>query len=174
MNTSNEIWEPVKGYEGCYEVSNTGKIMGIERMVVTKSGLRIIKSRLLKPRLNNYGYMEVRLTKNGKTTTTFIHIIIARSFIPNPLNKLEINHVNGIKTDNRIENLEWCTHLENMQHASLTGLLKRTYKQVVDNCTGRTYISSYEAALDLNLDYATLKNYLNGNRTNKTCLEYLT
>jgi len=63
--------------------------------------------------------------------------------------------------------------LENMQHASRMGLLKRTYKQIIDNCTGRTYNSSYEAALDLNLEHTTLKNYLNGNRKNQTCLEYV-
>lgn len=172
MNIEAEVWKPVVGYEEQYEVSNTGIIKGVDRMVLTEKGLRNIKGKVLKTRLNNHGYLEVRLSKNNKSTTTFVHILIARAFIPNPLNKPEINHINGIKTDNSLKNLEWCTRLENMQHANKIGLLKRKYKQVINNCSGRTYISSYEAALDLKIEYSTLKNYLNGNRKNQTCLEY--
>ena len=141
-------------------------------MVVLKSGLRTIKSRFQKTRLNNYGYTEVRLTKDGKTTTTFIHILIAKAFIPNPYNKPEVNHINGIKTDNRIENLEWCTHSENINHAYKMGLLKPISKHVIDICTGKRYLSTYEAAIDLKINYGTCRNYLNGNVKNKTCLEY--
>ena len=173
MKKDIEIWKSVTGYEGHYVISAIGIIKSINRIININNGFRIIQGKKLKTRNNSDGYVEVRLTKNGKTTTTFIHILIAKAFIPNPFNKPEVNHLNGIKSDNRIQNLEWCTRMENMQHASRMGLLKRTYKQVIDNCTGRTYISSYEAAKDLNLEYTTLKNYLNGNRTNKTCLKYL-
>lgn len=173
MNTDIEIWKPVVGFEEQYEVSLNGVVKRIDKILVAASGLTIKKGKTLKTRINNRGYVEVRLFKNDKILTTFIHILLAKAFIPNPFNKPEVNHINGTKSDNRIENLEWCTHLENMQHASRMGLLKRTYKQVIDNCTGRTYISSYEAAIDLNLEHTTLKNYLNGNRTNKTCLNYV-
>lgn len=172
MNTDIEVWKPVIGFEEQYEVSINGVVKRVDKMQVTASGLTINKGKILKTRINNHGYLEVRLSKNDKLLTTFVHILLAKAFIPNPFNKPEVNHLNGIKSDNRIENLEWCTRMENMQHASRMGLLKRTYKQVIDNCTGRTYISSYEAAIDLKIEHTTLKNYLNGNRINKTCLEY--
>lgn len=172
MNKDIEVWKPVVGFEEQYEVSNNGIVKGIDRMTITKTGLRSIKGRILKTRINNDGYIDVRLSKNGRATTTFIHILIARAFIPNPINKLEVNHINGIKTDNRIENLEWCTHSENMKHAYKIGLLKPICKHVIDNCSGKRYLSAYEAAVDLKINYGTCRNYLNGNSKNKTCLEY--
>lgn len=173
MNIDMEIWKPVVGYEEQYEVSINGVVKRLDKISVNESGLRIKKGKTLKTRINNHGYVEVRLYKNDKALTTFVHKLVANAFIPNPLNKKEVNHLNGIKTDNSIDNLEWSTRQENMQHASRMGLLKRTYKQVIDNCSGKTYRSSKEAALDLKIPLPTLKNYLNGNRLNITCLEYL-
>lgn len=171
--TINEIWAPVKGYEGFYEVSDTGKVKGIDRMVVSKNGLTRKKGIEIKTRVNNDGYIEVRLSKDSRTTTTFIHILIAKAFIPNPFNKSEVNHINGIKTDNRIENLEWSTHSENMKHAYKMGLLKRISKHVIDNCTGKEYTSIKEAAIDLNIKHGTCRGYLNGSiKKNKTSLQY--
>jgi len=166
------IFKSVSGYEGYFEISESGEVWGIKRMVVTVNGLRTIRGRKIKERINNNGYWEVRLSKDGKSTTTFIHILIAKAFIPNPLNKSEVNHINGIKTDNRLENLEWVTHSENMKHAYKLGLIKPLCKHVVDNCTGKEYSSVKEAAIDLNINYGTFRNYLNGNIKNKTCLEY--
>lgn len=120
----NEIWMPVEGYEGYYEISNKGQVQGVHRMVVTPNGLRTIKGKKLKTRLNNDGYIDVRLTKEKKTKTTFIHILLAKAFIPKKDEKLEVNHINGIKTDNRLENLEWVTHSQNMFHAHKIGLFK--------------------------------------------------
>jgi hypothetical protein len=172
MNTTiNEKWAPVKGYEGFYEVSHTGKVNGIDRMVVSKKGLSRKKSREIKTRVNNDGYIEVRLSKNGKTTTTFIHILIAKAFIPNPLSKSEVNHINGIKADNRIENLEWSTHSENIKHAYKMGLLKPIGKHVIDNCSGKEYSSIKEAAICISMPYQSLKGMLNGKKVNETCLE---
>jgi hypothetical protein len=117
------IWYSIPNYEGYYEINKVGQIRGIDRLVVTNKGLRNISSRYLKTRINNDGYIDVRLSKDGKTTTTFIHKLIAETFIPNPYKKKEVNHINGIKTDNRLENLEWVTHKENMIHAHKLGLL---------------------------------------------------
>ncbi len=167
----NEIWEPVKGYEGYYEVSLNGIVKGIDRIIVSKKGLTRRKGHTLKTKVNNYGYIQVNLSKEGKTTTTFIHILLAKAFIPNPLNKSEVNHINGIKTDNRIENLEWVTHSENMLHAYKMGLLKQIGKHVIDNCNGVEYSSIKEASKFSLIPYSTLKGMLNGTRRNTSCLE---
>jgi hypothetical protein len=173
-NEQKNYWKPVCDYEGYYEISILGQVRGIERMVVTEKGLRTIKGKSIKTRINKDGYAEIRLSIEGKTKTTFLHIILAKAFIPNPDNKPEINHINGIKTDNRIENLEWVTHSENMIHAYKMGLIKSPCKHVKDHCSGKVYSSVKEAADDLNINSGTCRNYLNGNiKNNKTCLEYV-
>jgi hypothetical protein len=107
-----EIWKDIKGYEGRYEISNLGNVRSI----------RLTKSVILKASDRGNGYLAVSLCMNNIKTTKNIHSLIAQAFIPNISNKREINHINGIKTDNRIENLEWCTSSENSKHAYQIGL----------------------------------------------------
>jgi len=117
-----EIWKPIKGYEGIYDVSNKGRIRSyslLGKASNTKNELLIRKVRS-----NVFGYYIVDLRKNGKRETFLVHRLVAREFIPNTENKKQINHKNGIKTDNSVENLEWSTSKENMQHAIKAGLLK--------------------------------------------------
>lgn len=167
-------WMPVNGYEGYYEISKAGKVRGVKRLVVIPTGLRTIYSRELATRINNDGYVEVRLSKEGNTKTNFVHILLANAFIPNPKIKAEVNHINGIKTDNRIENLEWVTRSENMRHAYKHGLCKNATAKVIDICTGKEYASIKEAAENLGIKYSTCRNYLSGNiKSNKTCLQYV-
>lgn len=80
------------------------------------------KGRVLKPAKNTQGYLYVSCCKNGKQFSRFVHQLVAAAFIENPEGKREVNHQNGIKTDNRVENLEWSTGSENRQHAFDTGL----------------------------------------------------
>lgn len=171
MKSGEAIWKDVDEYEAYYEVSNAGQIRSKDRKIPYKEDYRVLKGKLLSTRLNNCGYEEVRLSKQGKTLTTFTHILSARAFIPNPLHKTEINHINGIKTDNRVSNLEWATRSENMQHAYKIGLIRKA-KPVMNVLTGRLYRSSREAAECLNLKHNTLRGYLNGQVTNKTNLQY--
>lgn len=134
-----EKWKDVVGYEGIYEVSNMGRIRRHdEHPFVTKNGNKIqFKKRFLTPLQSHKkdkkrsGYRHVCFTKGkycrlqGKRFSKYRwHRVVAQAWIPNPLNKLEVNHKNGIKYDNRVCNLEWVTSEENMQHAIDTGLLK--------------------------------------------------
>lgn len=110
-----EIWRPVKDYEGYYEVSNMGNVRSIDRVVERGKGFTRRKSKILTTRKIG-GYICVGLTKKGIQKQKRVHRLIAQAFIPNPENKPCIDHINTIKTDNRIENLKWVTYKENAQN----------------------------------------------------------
>ena len=165
-------WMPVVGYEGFYEISNEGEVRGVKRMVVTPQGLRTILGKTLKTRINNDGYVDVRISKEGQVRTTFIHVLLAKAFIPNPKNKPEVNHINGIKTDNRIENLEWVSHAENIDHAYQNGLCKKKCIMIQDKTSSKIYQSIKDAATNTSIPYSSLKNMLSGRRTNSSNLVY--
>lgn len=121
----NNEWSPVKGFEGMYAVSKTGIVKGLARKIVKKRwGVHSISETLLKPAIVN-GYHRVVLSNGVHKKNMFIHRIVALAFIPNPQGKEYVNHKNGDRLDNRIENLEWCTVLENNHHALETGLKRR-------------------------------------------------
>ena len=125
-----EIWKDIKGYEGLYQVSNLGRVRGLDRFVDLKSGKkRFVKGRVLKPYLtgkNGCQYYVVDLT-NSKTH--FVHRLVAETFIPNPNNLPEVNHKDEVKTNNFVfvnedgtvdydkSNLEWCTHSYNVRYS---------------------------------------------------------
>jgi hypothetical protein len=112
------VWKDVLGYEGLYKVSCFGEVKSIARV-------SRLNDLTLKPSFSSWGYYIVKLYKgngNAGKKTKLIHRLVAEAFIDNRKNHSEVNHINGIKTDNRLENLEWCTHSENVKHAFTIGL----------------------------------------------------
>lgn len=117
-------WLPVRGYEGLYEVSCFGEVRSVDRIVVGNDGTHYPKKgRVLIPHpVKDIQYLSVGLWKNNKGTTQYVHRLVALAFIPNPQNKPEVNHIDGVRTNN----LEWVSSAENSQHAIQTGLTTYT------------------------------------------------
>ena len=103
-----EIWCPIKGYEGLYEVSDQGRVRS----------LKFGKERILKPSRNTNGYLLVGLRKNGEKKTYKVHRLVVQTFIPNPDNLQEINHIDEDKTNNKVQNLEWCDRKSNCNYGN--------------------------------------------------------
>ena len=114
-----EIWKDIKGYEGKYQVSNSGNVRATNYNNTKKV-------KILKQYIRNK-YLSVRLCKNGKGKHLKVNRLVAESFIKKP--ELEVNHIDGNKYNNKVENLEWCTKKENIQHAIEIGLRRVKNKQ---------------------------------------------
>jgi hypothetical protein len=121
-----EVIKEIIGYEGLYKIGDKGTVLSLDRVIVDKNGFnKTIHGRTLSHRKHPCGYRYVSLCKDGKTNNFLIHRLIAINFLPNEDNKKCINHINGNKIDNRLENIEWCSHSENNFHASRLGLCNR-------------------------------------------------
>lgn len=133
-----ELWKPINGYEDRYHVSNLGRVKSIKRISEQD---HLLPERILRPG-NLRGYHRVLLLKNGHRKNVQVHRLVAKAFIPNPKNKPQVNHINGVKNDNRVDNLEWVTASENKQHAFDTGLEKPQWSGVCgkDNPLSRQVI----------------------------------
>lgn len=126
-----EIWRPIEGYEGLYEISNLGKIKSNFRQGSTTDFLKISN--------NGNGYMMVRLCKNGKAKKYYLHRLLAQTFIDNPEDKPQVNHINENRSDNRLENLEWVTQKENNNHGNhnLNSAISKRSGKAKKNCSIR-------------------------------------
>lgn len=132
LGEGKELWKSIKGYEGLYEVSNQGRIRSVDRLCSRNIvGLENYtkRGRVLKPRHQRQGYVLVALwNKKGERKDILTHRLVAKTFIKNPKEKKTVNHKNGAKDDNRVENLEWATQLENNRHSRESGFFTKDKK----------------------------------------------
>lgn len=113
-----EIWKSIEGYEGKYEISTFGRVKSLS----DKNGKK--RELILKPRIGKQGYLYLNLWENSKGRAKKIHRLVAETFLEKPENAQCVNHKNCVKTDNRVENLEWCSFSYNAKHASQNGRLR--------------------------------------------------
>ena len=152
-----EEWKDIKGYEGLYQVSNTGKIMNK-------------KGKILKLSIDIYGYVKIQLCKNGKHKWFQVHRLVAQAFIPNPNNYPCVKHKNEIKDDNRVDNLEWCTvkynNIYNGRQKRITAKRKKITLQINPNTNEiiKEWSSIAEAGKQLSLSGGHISMCCNGKR----------
>jgi hypothetical protein len=120
-----EIWKDIPGWVGSYQASNTGKIKSLDKTIKSRRGSYLKTGRILKESLCNNGYFQVDLSNKGKRKKSLVHRLVLKAFKGDF--EMVINHMNCIKTDNRIENIEYTTQKENIQHSIKNGLQKRRY-----------------------------------------------
>ena len=148
------IFKPIKGFENMYEISNYGIIKSVDRNIICKDGqIKPIKSRYIRPADNGSGYKFVYLWKDNKQHRYYVHRLVDETFIPNPDNLPEINHIDNNKNNNHVNNLEWCSYGQNIKHAYKTGLkvatsnhLKRKILQYDKNMN---FIKEWECTKDV-------------------------
>lgn len=164
FNDHSEKWLPIPGYDG-YEASSTGLIRSVDRQVAQKGHknayTRIMKGKIIKPGVLNSGYQIAWLSVAGKTFAVTVHRLVALTFLPNPNDYQEINHINGNKKDNRVENIEWVSRSMNIRHAYT--LPRKSMKKPVYcvnlNCW---FASPKDAAQQLGLNAKGITNAANG------------
>lgn len=139
-----EVWKDIQGYEGRYQISNYGRVTCFYR---NKEGDE------LKLKTDRYGYKVAKLTKHGKRRWITVHRLVAMAFIP-PFKGEQVNHIDADKTNNHVENLEWCSNLENIRHARKLGLFRKAEIASI-NRRKPVYCISKKSGLILHFDSLT-------------------
>ena len=167
-----EIWKDIKGYEGHYQVSDLGKV----KSIIFKNNICTIpREKILNQYSSAGNRMYVDLYDNGQRKRKTVHRLVAQTFIPNPENKPEVNHIDGNPKNNLVTNLEWNTRKENMKHAyennlnNLKECNKTKAKKIIRN-DGKIYNSAYSAAQDIGATVFSIRDVLK-NRIH-TCKGY--
>lgn len=142
MSIQQEIWKDVPGYEGYYLVSNLGIVKSLNRTVAIRSGVYGERKGVILKQVNDkFGYPTVPLYGPRKKARFKIHRLVALAFLDNPENKRTVNHIDGVKDNNRLENLEWATNSENNLHAYKVGL--RSSQQGENNPMFKTGVNTH-------------------------------
>ena len=164
-----EVWKDIKGYEGLYQVSNLGRIKSLKRFKKNHSKLQKVNEKILKLYINKRnGYVYRNLNKNSLEKNHRVHRLVAETFIPNPNNLPQINHKDGNKQNNCVDNLEWCTCKENMQHAYKLGLANNNNQKIkvlqydLKNNLIAKYDSLLEASKQTNISISNISLCING------------
>ena len=174
-----EMWKDVVGYVGLYKVSNLGRVKRLDKNIVDKLGRKChYKEMVLKPNKIKGGYYQLKLTKNSVEINILLHRIVCRAFHgPAPKGRNFVNHKIGDKSNNREDNLEWCSFQENVDHAALHGLRTRGVKthtaklteyQVFEICQlwDMRSLSRYELADKFNISHSNICSILSGDSWN--------
>ena len=160
-----EEWRDIKGCEN-YQVSSLGRVKSLKHNVKSKNGsYRTVRERILKPGKNRKGYLRVCICEKGKKKNMTIHRLVCEAFLQNPLNLPQINHRNENKTDNRIENLEYCTAKYNSNFGTRTKRLSKSQSKSV-KCleTGKIYTSLMEIGRKFGFSIGNICECCNGKR----------
>lgn len=124
-----EVWADIQSFEGYYQVSNLGRVRSLPRTVKMHRAGKTYdmhhNGRILRQSVRKDGYPLVQIFKDSKYLTCVVHRLVAKAFLDNPLNLPEVNHIDGNKKNNKVNNLEWCTHSRNIKHAFETGLINK-------------------------------------------------
>ncbi len=167
-----EVWVPLIGMEGSYMVSDMGRVKSIERKIKKKDGRHYTaQERVLQYWVNKKGYHVVCVSLNGNNRAMLVHRLVAMTFHENPKKLPEVNHKDGVKSNNNYLNLEWCTSLDNNKHARLMGLIKYisgNNKKVKNIKTGQVFQSIKDASKTIGMHYQSLSNRLHGKTKNET------
>lgn len=145
-----EEWRDIAGYEGLYQVSNLGRVRSLDRRVKHNSlGSIFCRGCLMRPCNNRYGYPTVNLSKDGGKKRFTIHRLVAQAFIPNPNNLPEINHKDEGRTNNHVDNLEWCTALWNNTYGTkVERQTEKNKKRVLQYDLNGNFIREWACAVD--------------------------
>lgn len=158
-----EIWRDIEGYENLYQISNLGRVKSL-------GNDKTRKEKILKVCRHTFGYLLVGLFKDGNQKSYYIHRLVACAFLPNPDNLSEINHKDEDKTNNRVENLEWCNRKYNMNYGTRTERqLENTNnpkrrKQVICIETGKIYPSTMQVERELGFNKSGISHACRGNQ----------
>lgn len=159
-----EIWKDIPDFEGYYQASNLGRVRSVDRYVKYKdtNDVALRRGKILSPKTSNKGYLEVTLMKEGKYYYKRVHQLIASAFLPNPNGYKSINHINEIKTDNRVSNLEWCTVKYNKEAYTQSRIT--IFQYTLQGKLLKIWHSITKAAENIGMDKTGIQHCCNGNK----------